>query len=275
VDYVIAIDTDSLYVRMDAVVKKFEPKNPVKFLDEFCAKAVEPVLNKAYEDLGKIMKCPTNRMVMKREAIADRGIWSAKKCYILNVHNNEGVQYKEPKIKIMGIAAVKSSTPEVCRDEMEDMFKVIIQQGEAAAQNKISAFREKFNRMTPEEVAFPRGVSDVKEYASSSTIYSKGSPIHVRASLLFNHHVKRNGLDKKYELIKNGEKIKFVMLMTPNPINENVIGFMDVLPKELGLHRYVDYETQFQKTFLDPLDIIFDAIGWKTEKVANLEEFFG
>lgn len=275
VDYVIAIDTDSLYVSMDAVVKKFQPKNPVKFLDEFCAKAVEPALNAAYDELAKLMKCPTNRMGMKREAIADRGIWVAKKCYILNVHNNEGVQYKEPKIKIMGIAAVKSSTPEVCRDEMEDMFKVMIQQGEEAAQNKIAAFRTRFSTLPPEEIAFPRGISDVKEYASASTIYSKGCPIHVRAALLFNHHVKRNGLDKKYELVKNGEKMKYVHLLTPNPINENVIGFMDVLPKELGLHRYIDYDTQFQKTFLDPLDIIFNAIGWKTEKVASLEDFFG
>ena len=256
-------------------VKKFNPKNPVKFLDEFCAKAVEPTLNKAYDDLAKRMMCPTNRMGMKREAIADRGIWVAKKCYILNVHNNEGVQYKEPKIKIMGIAAVKSSTPEVCRDEMEDMFKVMIQEGEEAAQKKIADFRARFNTLPPEDIAFPRGVTDVKEYASASTIYSKGCPIHVRASLLFNHHVKKNGLDKKYELIKNGEKIKYIHLMTPNTINENVVGFMDVLPKELNLHRYVDVDTQFQKTFLDPLDIIFGAIGWKTEKVASLEDFFG
>lgn len=275
VDYVIAIDTDSVYVSMADVVKKFNPKNPVKFLDEFCAKMVEPTFGKAYDDLSKIMKCPTNRMGMKREAISDRGIWVAKKCYILNVHNNEGVQYKEPKIKIMGIAAVKSSTPEVCRDEMEDMFRVIIREGQAAAQKKISDFRERFDKMSAEDIAFPRGVSDVKSYAAASTIYSKGSPIHVRASLLFNHHVKRNGLDSKYELINNGEKIKYLHLKLPNPINENVIGFMTVLPTELGLHNYIDYDTQFQKTFLDPIDTIFEAIGWNTKDVSTLESFFG
>ena len=274
VDYVIAIDTDSVYVSMADVVKKFNPKNPVKFLDEFCSKAIEPVFAKAYDDLSQKMKCPTNRMGMKREAIADRGIWVAKKCYILNVHNNEGVQYKEPKIKIMGIAAVKSSTPEVCRDEMEEMFSVIIREGQTAAQNKIAEFREKFDKMKPEDIAFPRGVSDVKGYASPSTIYSKGSPIHVRASLLYNHHIKRNGLDNKYELIQNGEKIKYLHLTMPNPINENVIGFMSVLPSELNLHNYIDRETQFQKTFLDPLDTIFEAIGWNTKDVSTLESFF-
>ena len=200
VDYVIAIDTDSLYVSMDEVVKKFNPKNPVKFLDEFCGKAVEPVLNKAYDDLAKRMMCPTNRMGMKREAIADRGIWVAAKCYLLNVHNNEGVQYAEPKIKIMGIQAIKSSTPEVCRDAMEHMFEVVMNKTEADVQHEISEFRKKFICLPPEEIAFPRGVTDVKGYAAASTIYAKGSPIHVRAALLYNHHVKQNGLDKKYEI---------------------------------------------------------------------------
>ena len=200
VDYVIAIDTDSLYVSMDEVVKKFNPKNPVKFLDEFCGKAVEPVLNKAYDDLAKRMMCPTNRMGMKREAIADRGIWVAAKCYLLNVHNNEGVQYAEPKIKIMGIQAIKSSTPEVCRDAMEHMFEVVMNKTEADVQHEISEFRKKFIGLPPEEIAFPRGVTDVKGYAAASTIYAKGSPIHVRAALLYNHHVKQNGLDKKYEI---------------------------------------------------------------------------
>ena len=274
VDYVIAMDTDSLYLSLDSVVEKFSPKNPVKFLDEFCGKALEPILNKTYENLSQMMKCPTNRMGMKREAIADRGIWVAKKCYILNVHNNEGVQYNEPKIKIMGIAAVKSSTPEVCREEMRDMFRVMIQDGEEVAQRKIADFKEKFKTFSLEEIAFPRGVTDVKGYASKDLIYKKGTPIHVRASLLYNHYVKKNGLDKKYELVKNGEKIKYLHLLTPNPINENVVGFMDVLPKELGLHRFIDVDTQFQKTFLAPLDIIFKAINWKTEKVASLEDFF-
>ena len=283
VDYVIAIDTDSLYVNMAGIVDHFKPKNPVKFLDEFCGKAMEPLLVKSYDKLAGIMKCSNNRMGMKREAIADRGIWTAKKRYILNVHNNEGVQYAKPKIKVMGIESVKSSTPEACRDALKSMFDVIMNKDEVAVQDAIAQFRKQFNAMPPEEIAFPRGLTDLAKYAVSPGIYAsprsprgdvKSTPIHVRAALLYNHHVKINGLDKKHELIKKGEKIKFVYLRTPNSINENVIGFTNTLPKELGLHQYVDYDLQFEKTFLDPLTIIFDAIGWRTEKIADLQDFF-
>jgi DNA polymerase elongation subunit (family B) len=273
-DYVIAIDTDSLYVNMEAVVNKFQPKNPIKFLDEFCSKGVEPILSKAYDDLAKTMLCPSNRMVMKREAIADRGIWAAKKRYILNVHNNEGVQYAEPKIKVMGLESVKSSTPAICRDWMKQMFKTIMTKTEADAQAQIAAFREEFNRLQPENIASPRRVNDLRKYADPEKIYRKGTPINSRAALLHNWHIKRSGLEQKYDLIGESDNIKFVFLRVPNLINENVIGFHDTLPNELNLHKSVDYETQFSKTFLEPMSLIFQAIGWNTEKVATLEDFF-
>lgn len=273
-DFVIAIDTDSVYVSMEDVVNKFAPKNPVKFLDEFCAKGVEPVFQQAYDSLAKIMKCPSNRMGMKREAIADRGIWTAKKRYILNVHNNEGVQYAKPKIKVMGIEAVKSSTPASCRDALKKMFEVIMTKSEREAQLVIASFREHFCSLPPEDVAFPRSASDISGYARASTIYASGTPIHVRGCLLFNNQIKKHGLENKYQLLKNGEKIKFIYLKKPNPIQENVISFSDVLPKELGLHRYIDYDTQFEKTYLDPLAIIFEAIGWRLQEESTLESFF-
>jgi len=274
-DYVVAIDTDSLYVSLDDIVNKFNPKNPIDFLDKICNDTLEPVLAKSYDDLYSMLGGVSNRMVMAREVIADRGIWTAKKRYILNVLDNEGVRYKEPKLKIMGIEAIKSSTPEPCRDALKELFKVIMSSNESDVQKSIEQFKNYFKTLPPDEIAFPRGVSKVKEYKDHNTIYKKGTPIHVRGSLLFNKQVQDLALTKKYALIQNGEKIKFVYLRTPNTIKENVIAFPDYLPEEFNLHKYIDYDMQFQKTFLDPIEPILDAVGWNSEEVVSLEDFFG
>ena len=272
-DRVIAMDTDSLYVGVSDLIEKFKPNNPVSFLDEFGSKAIEPMLDKAFEEFAIASSAFTNRMVMKREAIADRGIWTAKKRYILNVHNNEGVQYAEPKIKIMGLESVKSSTPMPCRDAMRNLFKVIVTGDEGKTQEAIALFKEHFKTLSPDQIAFPRGVTDVAGYADNQLIYRKGTPIHCRGALLYNHYTKAKGLDKKYQLIQNGDKIKFIYLLVPNVIQENVVAFPDYLPDELELHKYIDYNLQFQKTFIDPMDIILNAIGWSAEPRADLQQF--
>ena len=274
-DYVIAIDTDSLYVNFAPLVSALNPKDPVKFLDKICKEHFEPMLAESYSQLYDKFNCHKPRMEMSREVIADRGIWTAKKRYILNVHNSEGVQYAEPKLKIMGIEAIKSSTPEVVRSKFKEIFRVIISSTEKDTQNFIQKFKQDFKSLPPEAVAFPRGVSNITEWHDRKTIYKKGSPIHVRGSLLYNKLVKDNGLSKKYEMITNGSRIKFCYLKMPNTIKENVISFPDVIPKESGLDRFVDYEKQFEKTFVEPLKFILDAIGWSVEESSTLEDFFG
>ena len=211
---------------------------------------------------------------MKRENIADRGIWTAKKRYILNVWDSEGVRYEEPKLKVMGIESVKSSTPASCRNMLKDAFKIIMTGSEDDVINYIDGCRNKFRTLPPEEISFPRSVSDVVKYKSHSSIYIKGTPIHVRGALLFNHYIKDKNLTNKYSLIQNGEKIKFCYLKKPNIIHENVLSFIQDYPVELGLDKYIDYDLQFNKAFLEPLKIILDAIGWSVEKTANLESFF-
>lgn len=274
-DYVIAIDTDSVYIRMSDLVDKFKPKDPVKFLDKICSEHFEKVLEKAYDGLASVTNAYTNRMEMGREVIASRGIWTAKKRYILSVHNNEGVQYSEPKLKMMGIEAIKSSTPEVVRDRFREIFKVIIEGTESDTQKFIRDFRDEFKSLPPEDVSFPRGVSQVDKWSDDRLVYKKGCPIHVRGALMYNDVLVKKDLTKLYTKIQNGEKIKFIYLKKPNPVNENVISFPLNLPKELNLHKYVDYDLMFDKTFLDPLTAILDAVGWSIEEKNTLEDFFG
>ena len=281
VDYVIASDTDSIYLNLGPLVERvYEGRektnqNVVGFLNKVCENEFEPFIEGAYETLARYLNAYEQKMFMKRENIAERGIWTAKKRYILNVWDSEGVRYEEPKLKMMGIEAVKSSTPAPCRKMIKDGLKLMMNGTEDDVIKFIDDARKKFKSLPPEDISFPRTVSDVKKYKAHSTIYGKGTPIHARCALLFNHYIEKNKLTNKYSLIQNGEKLKFCYLKKPNIIHENVISFIQDFPTELGLDRYVDYDLQFEKSFLEPLKIILDAIGWNVEKTVNLELFFG
>jgi len=275
-DYVIAADTDSLYITLDALVAKvFKDKDPTKdqivnYLDKIASQAFEPIIDKIYAGLREHMNAFDQKMSMKREVIADRGIWTGKKRYILNVHDSEGVRYEEPKLKMMGIEAVKSSTPAACRKAIKDALDIIMNKDERALQEFIVAFREHFNKLPFEDISFPRGVRGLSKYLRAE----KGIPIHVRASLTYNNRLKQLRLNKTYEVIKDGDKVKFCYMKMPNPLKENVLAIASVLPPEFDISRYIDYRTQFDKAFLEPLRSILDVIGWQDEDRPNLEKFF-
>jgi len=280
VDYVIASDTDSIYLNLGPLVedvykgRKKTTGSIVTFLDKICEVELEKYIEGCYQELANYVNAYDQKMQMKRENIADRGIWTAKKRYILNVWDSEGVRYEEPKLKMMGIEAVKSSTPAPCRQMIKDALKLMMSGTEDEVIAYIEKCREKFEKLPPEQISFPRSVSDVQKYQSPATIYSKGTPIHVRGALLYNHYVKEKKLSHKYSIINNGEKIKFCYLKKPNPIHENIISFIQEFPKELDLDKYIDYELQFEKAFLDPLKSILDCIGWEVTKTATLDSFF-
>lgn len=277
-DYVIACDTDSMYLKLSKLVEQTcsnkTTEETVKFLDNACEKIFEPYIDKTYAKLAVYVNAFDQKMKMKREAIANKGIWTAKKRYILNVYNNEGVQYAEPKLKLSGIEAVRSSTPSSCRENIIEALKLIMSSDESTLQKFIADFREKFKTLPFEEIAFPRSVRGISKYTDAVTIFRKSTPIHVKGALIYNHILKTKKLDKKLPVIGEGEKIKFCYLILPNPAQSPVITAPGSLPKEVALNDFIDYNTQFEKAFLEPLKTILDVIGWQTEKVNTLESFF-
>ena len=278
-DYVIAADTDSIYLNLGPLVSKVysgekEVNQVISFMDKVCEDKIQPFIDASYQNLASYVHAYDQKMQMKREALADKGIWTAKKRYILNIYNNEGVQYKEPKMKVMGLEMIKSSTPAAIREKMRESIKIMMQGTEEDIHTFIADFKETFKQLPPEDISFPRGMNGLKEYSDSVSLYKKGTPIHVKGAILYNTRLKALKLEKKYPLIQEGEKIKFTYLKMPNPIKDTVISYPSRLPQEFGLQEFIDYDVQFSKAFLEPIKVVLDCMGWSTEKINTLESFF-
>ncbi len=278
VDYIVASDTDSIYLTLDKLVqatcKDKTKEETLRFLNKVVSSRIEPFIDKCFDELAEYTNAIEQKMVMKREVIADKGIWTAKKRYMLNVLDEEGITYEEPKLKIMGIEAVKSSTPEVCRGKIKEAINIIMKKDEKTLIDFVSKFKEEFFNMKAELISFPRSCNNLAKYSHASSVFIKGTPMHVKGALIYNHQIKQFKLTNKYPLIQEGDKIKFIKLLEPNPFKFDVISYMTKLPSEFKLKEYIDYNMQFQKTFLDPLSFILNSIGWNYEKKATLESFF-
>jgi DNA polymerase elongation subunit (family B) len=279
IDYVIASDTDSIYLKLEPLVLSVFPKERttnkvISFMDKVCEDKIQPFIDKSYYDLAEYVHAYEQKMQMKREALADKGIWTAKKRYILNVYNNEGVEYKEPKLKVMGLEMVKSSTPASIREKMKEIIKIMMTGTENDVHEFVENFREEFKKLPPEEISFPRSVNGLKTYFDSVSLYKKGTPIHVKGAILYNHFLVKMNLENKYPLIQEGEKLKFTYLKMPNHFKDMVISYPTRLPKEFNLQDYIDYDTQFEKAFIEPVKVILDCMNWQIEKQTTLEGFF-
>jgi DNA polymerase elongation subunit (family B) len=278
-DYIIASDTDSIMVRLEELVGKFvkdtsDTRKVISIMDKICEDKFQPMISKSYLEFAEYVHAYAQRMNMKREALADKGIWTAKKRYIMNVYNNEGVEYKEPYVKVMGLEVVKSSTPAVIRGKMKEAINIMLRGTQEDIHKFINNFREEFKKLPAEDISFPRGVNGITKYSDSLTLYKLGTPIHVKGAILYNNYLNKNGLTKKYQLIQNGDKIKYAYLKMPNTFKDTVISFPNRLPSELGLDDYIDYDTQFNKSFLEPIKSILNSMKWTTEKVSTLDDFF-
>ena len=279
VDYVIASDTDSIYLRMGELVDKFikdksDKQKVISLMDKICKEKLEPYIDVSYNELAKYVHAYDQKMQMKREGLSDKGIWTAKKRYILNVYNNEGVQYNEPQMKVMGLEMIKSSTPSAIREKMKEAIKLMVNGTQEDIHTFIADFRAEFKTLPVEEISFPRGLNGLNNYSDPVTLYKKGTPIHVKGAIHYNHNLKAMKLTKKYPLIQEGEKVKFTYLKMPNPFKDTVISYPSRLPKEFNLQEYIDYDMQFDKAFLEPIKVILDCMKWSTEKTSSIEDFF-
>ena len=278
-DYVIASDTDSIYLRMGELVNKFvkdqsDKQKVISIMDKICKEKLEPFIDASYTELADYVHAYDQKMQMKREGLSDKGIWTAKKRYILNVYNNEGVQYNEPQMKVMGLEMIKSSTPSAIREKMREAITIMMRGTEEDIHKFIKQAKIDFMNLPAEEVSSPRGLNGLAKYSDALSLYKLGTPIHVKGAILYNHYLKEKKLTKKYPLIQEGEKVKYTYLKMPNPFKDTVISFPSRLPKEFGLQEYIDYELQFSKSFIEPIKVILDCLKWNTEKVSSLEDFF-
>ena len=279
VDYIIAIDTDSNYVNMQPLVEKMFPHKSkeelIDILDKIGEEQIQKILDQGFEETKEYLNAFSQKMVMEREAIASSAFWTAKKRYAMCVWDMEGVRMPadKPKLKIQGLEAIRSSTPQSCRGALLDMIKLTLLEDEETVQNFIAEFKEKYKKMPPEEIAFPRTMNNVSKMTLREG-FMKGTPPHVRGAIQFNRMLKRHGLEKEWEEIKNGEKGKFIYLLQPNNIGTDVISFSTSIPEVFACSQYIDVEKMFEKTITDPMTMILDPIGWSCEQRASLESFF-
>ena len=284
IDYVIASDTDSVYITFEKLVDNVfdegtETRKIVNFLDTVAKEKLEPFINNSYEALAKGMNAYDQKMVMAREVIADKGVWTAKKRYILNVWDSEGVRYNEPKLKIMGIEAVKSSTPAPCREKIKEALKIIMDGDEKMLNTFIQEFREEFMKLSPEDIAFPRSCNGVEKFTGESSLFASGAPMHVKGAILYNHLIRKNKLSGKFPFIQEGDKVRFVNMKQPNIYQSSAFSFITSFPKELDILDRIDYELQFTKSFVEPLKFITEKMSWLIDNSygtqGSLEDFFG
>lgn len=277
-DRIIAIDTDAVYLWMDDVVAKLKPGASTEEIVDYLARLTNEdtdgplavFIDKQFKALAEHMNAISQRMHMKREAVADVGVWTGKKRYALSVWDMEGLRYKEPEIKVTGLDIVRSTSPAIVRKRLKEALKVILHKNENEIQDFVTNFREEFMKLPLNDISCPRGVHGLEAYATDGEWKDK-TPFHVKASITYNRMLKKANLTKKYQAIKNGEKIRYLYLNEPNPAHNEVIAYPMILPSELGLDQYIDRKRQFEMTFLSPLRKLLDAVGWKEEEVASLK----
>lgn len=277
IDFIIAADTDSAYICLDKLAKQYPDKSMqeiTKIIVNFCEKKIISYLNECFKHFADVSQAREQKLDIKLEKVSNRGLFTTKKRYILNILYDEGIYFDEPQIKITGMEAVRSSTPQICREHLKKAINIIMNEDESSLHKMVKEFKENFFNSPFEDIAFPRGINGMNKYHDTDALYKIRTPVHVRGSLLFNNLLEKYNI-KNIQPIQNGDKIKFCYLKNRNPLHENIIASSGTLPEEFGLNMYIDYNLQFKKTFLEPLQNITKIIKWHTETTSLLSDFYG
>ena len=277
-EYVIYSDTDSAYIRLDIIVKKLgltDKKEILNILIKVMQEKIVPFINNSCKELGDKLNVYELLTEVKLEKICDKVIFKGKKRYILNVLYDEGVFLKEPDIKVTGMETVRSNTPIISRNKLKECFKIIMNKDNKAIYEFIKEYRKEFEKLPIEEIGKPSGINGIDKYFDPVSLYKKGTPIHVRGSLVYNKQINKLGLQKQYQLIQDQDKVKMCYLKLPNPFHENAICFKDDVPEELDISKFMNYDKQYEVVFLKPLRDLCNVIGWNVEEVNTLDDIFG
>ncbi len=279
IDYVIYGDTDSLMLTLNPLIDKlnfgtFDNEKIIKFLINSVNNKIQPKIDSFCDDLSNYVNSYSNSLSYKIEKICSSGIFTAKKRYALMVYSNEGVVYSEPQLKVTGLQIIQKSTPAIIRKALKKCMLHIMNGEKNELITYVNDYFEEYKKYDVNTIAIAKSVNGIQKYSDSVKLYKKGTPINTRGAILYNTLLRQKNLHTVYEEIKDGDKIRYCYLRLPNPIKEDVIAFPEKLPKELDIAEYVDYNTMFEKTFLQPLTTITDVIGWKIEDEHSIEDFF-
>lgn len=277
-DRIFTVDTDSCFLDVSDIVARIKDKMPgggtekeiVKFLDKLGETKFNETMEAGFAALQAKQNAYVNRLSMKREKIG-KCITVAKKRYVAKVFVNEDVWYEEPDISITGLESARSDVPKWCRDKLADTYGMLFDLSETTVQKHIADVKSEFMKLPIEAIAIPKGVTDITKYMTPGNGYRSGTTQQAKAAIIYNRLVVNNKLSSKYTLIRSGDKIKLLPLKIPNPTRESIVGFLDKLPPEFGIEKYVDRNGIFEKAYLDPITRVLKSIGWTPKEVFSLD----
>ena len=273
-------DTDSCYLDLTLFVNKFftpeqqinEKEKIINFLDTICKNKIEPYVDDCYKELADYVNAE-HRMFMKREVIAMDCIVAGAKKYTMLVADSEGVRfYPKLKHKIVGLDSVRASFPRFCREWMKEAYKIAMVGTEEEFHEFVKSKKKEFYNTSIDKISSVTSVNNIAKYSDKDTMYIKGSPSQVKASIWHNKLVEKFNLN--VPMINSGDKIRTVGLITPNPYNITKIAFKGTLPTEFGLHPFINYDSNWEKNFISPMNNLIRIIGWTTEQQASLMSWF-